>query len=54
MVFENKITRCVLDCARRTSGDTEKWITPFDSAHQIGPLTFSTEVLTADEEVRGC
>jgi len=44
----------VFDCARRTSGDTEKCIAPFDSAYQIGLLAFLTEVLTADEGVRGC
>src|SRR4030095_14819781 len=35
----------------RTSKDMEKWMAPFDSAHQIGLNTLLKKVLTLDEGV---
>ena len=35
----------VFASALGTSGDTGKWIAPFDSAHQIGPSTCIEDLL---------
>ena len=51
--FKNCEIWYVFDCWRRTRQDTVKRTPPFDSAHQIGIFTPSTEILTIDQVVCG-
>ena len=44
--FKNRKVGYAFDCAGRTSRNMGKWMTPFDSAHQIGPSTSLQGVLT--------
>ena len=37
----------IFDDSAPTSGDMAKWMTPFDSAHQIGMTTIRSDVLMA-------